>query len=224
VRRSLAPRFSTGRHFVVASLTVLAAAPAAAQRPPLTASLLGSIVEHRVSIGDGAEQATGVVAGLAIEGRLRPWLNLRLGASGGRLHADWSPSEDRTLGQLDVAADASPLPWLGIVTTAVLRSYEGELARQRWAMMSVGPEGRLALYGSSVQAKARVAFAPLVSVSKTEGPERALFGSVALSYERTKLEVGLEYSLERYDFAAGAGSRRLEQLSGLGVRVGWKGW
>jgi hypothetical protein len=222
--RPRARRSSTGGHLVVAALMVLAAAPAAAQRPPLTASLTGSIVEHRVSIGDGAEQATGVVAGLAITGRVRPWLELRVGASGGRLQADWPPSEDRTLGQLDVAADAFPLPWLGLVTTAVLRSYQGDLARQRWTMLSVGPEGRVALYGSSVQGTARVAFAPLVSVSKTDGPERALLGSVALSYERTRLEVGLEYSIERYDFAGAAGSRRLEQLSGLGVRVGWKGW
>jgi hypothetical protein len=192
-------------------------------RHALTPSLTGAIVEHRVSIADAAEQATGVVAGIAIAGRVRPWLDVRLGASGGRLQADWPPSEDRTVGQFDVTADASLLPWLGVVTTAVLRGYEGDLARQRWSMLSVGPEGRVALYGSAVHGTARVAIAPFVSVSNAQAPERALLGAVALSYERTRLEVGLEYSIERYDFPAAGGFRRLEQLSGLGVRVGWKG-
>lgn len=215
------------RAFVWCAMALAALPPAVtarAQRPPLTASLTTGIVEHRVSIGDGAEQATGVVAGLAVNGRVRPWLDLRLAASGGRLQADWEPSEDRTLGQIDVTADAFPLPWLGLVTSVVVRGYEGALARQRWTMLSVGPEGRMALYGSSVHGTARVGFAPLVSVSKTTGPERALLGSVSLSYERRRLEVGLEYAIERYDFPATAGERRLEQLSGLGVRAAWKVW
>jgi hypothetical protein len=209
---------------LVALAAPLPAGVAKAQRPPLTASVTGSVLEHRVSIGDGAEQATGVVAGIAVNGRVRPWLDLRFGASGGRLQADWEPSEDRTLGQIDVTADAFPLPWLGLVTSVVVRGYEGALARQRWTMLSVGPEGRMALYGSSVHGTARIGFAPLVSVSKTTGPERALLGSVTVSYERRRLEVGLEYAIERYDFPATAGGRRLEQLSGLGVRAAWKVW
>jgi hypothetical protein len=203
---------------------LLVGVPAAAQRPPLTASLTGSVVEHRVSIGDGAEQATGLVLGMAANARVRPWLDVRLGLSGGSLQADWAPSEDRTLGQIDVTADAFPLPWLGLVTSVVVRGYEGTLARQRWTMLTMGPEGRMALYGSSVHGTARVAFAPLVSVSNTSGPERALLGAIALSYERKRLEAGLEYTIERYDFPVTSGARRLEQLSGLGVRAAWKVW
>ena len=200
---------------------LLSPALASAQRT-IVASASAAVTEHRVSIGDGAEQATGIVLGLMAETTVRPWLDVSLGASGGRLRADWPPSEDRTLGQLDITADASPLPWLGIVTTGTLRGYEGALGRQRWAMVSVGPEGRFTLYESMVQGSARVALVPLLSVSGTQAPERALHGSVALSYARKRLGVRLEYSIERYDFATSVTPRRLEQLSSLRLRAGWR--
>src|SRR2546425_9398665 len=61
----------------------------------------------------------------------------------------------------------------------------------------------------------RAALLPAVSASGLRGPDRAVRGATGLEYRVRTMTLCVEYSLERYDFPAEAGVRRLEQLSAV---------
>jgi hypothetical protein len=204
------------------ALAALLAAPAGAGAQVLwRPAVLAAMAEHRVTIGDGAEQASGFLVGIGVEAIVRPWLTLDARAVGGRLGADAPPAEDRDLGELAFGAAAFPLPSLGLVATARARRYEGALGAQRWLLVSFGPEARFALHGEMVQGRVRLTVAPFASVTGLPAPDRALGGQVEVAYARDRLGASLGYALERFDFAP-AGGRRHEQLGALTLRLDWR--
>jgi hypothetical protein len=181
-----------------------------------------AVLEHRVMLDREAEQATGPVLGLAAQSAVTPWLDLRLAVRGGTLDANWAPSEDRRMGEISLTAETFPLPWIGVVGAASTRGYRTEFGRQRWTRLTIGPEVRTPLLGERVAGRVRIAAAPFVSVSETRAPSRALEGAATVTWESGRLRGALSYVLERYDFDAVQGARRLEQLSGLTVGLGWR--
>lgn len=219
---------------LAAAPAVLAPSPAAAQgwgarlgldrlerlRRPVVVWGELAVVEHRVTLGDDVEQATGPVPGIAAQASLAPWLDLRASVRGGRLGADGAPAEDRRMGELSLAAEAIPLSWIAVVGAASTRVYRTDFGRQRWTRLTIGPELRTPLHGR-VAGRVRLAAAPYVAVSDTRAPTRALEGAAAVTYESARLRASLAYTLERYDFEPAQGSRRLEQVSGLTAALGW---
>ena len=180
-----------------------------------------AVVEHRVLLADEVEQATGPVIGLAASGTVTSWLDARLAIRGGTLDASRAPAEDRRMGEISLVAETFPLPWLGVVGTASTRGYRTEFGRQRWTRLTIGPELRTPILGERVTGRLRIAAAPYVGVSETRAPSRALEGEVTVGYEAGRLRGALAYVLERYDFEPVAGARRLEQLGGLTLGLGW---
>jgi hypothetical protein len=194
----------------------------ASLRRPVTVWGELAVSEHRVTLGAETEQATGPVLGLGARGAVTSWLDLRLTVRGGTLDADWAPSESRRMGEIALAAEAFPLSWVGVVGAASTRGYRTGFGRQRWTRLTIGPEVRTPLLGEHVFGHVRLAAMPYVDVSDTRAPSRALEGVASVRYENGRLHGSLAYALERYDFDAVAGGRRLEQLSGLTLALGWR--
>lgn len=187
-----------------------------------TASVDGMLAEHRVTLGSDIEKASGPIFGASISTNVLDWLAVGARVSGGTLLAEIAPAEDRSMGEIGVQVDAFPIPSIGLATTIAVRGYSGTLGRQRWIILATGPELRLPLYEERVRGSVRLALMPLVAVSDTDDPERALAGTLGVEYRGQRLAAEVSYSLERFDFPAEALAQRLEQLSTLSLRIGWR--
>lgn len=203
-------------------LLLAVAVPLEAQRA-YGASLTGARVEHRVRAGSGIERGSGTLVGGEV-GATSSWLELRGHALGGRLTSRSSVGDDRTVGELALQASALPLPWLAFTLGATGRTYTTPLARQRWLAVSTGVEARAELLDGALRGTASVGLMPAVSVSGHDAPDFAAVSAVGMAYRGPLLTAGVAYSLERFDFPAVDGTRRLEQLSRLtasaGIRFG----
>ena len=126
------------------------------------------------------------------------------------------------MGEISLAGETFPLPWLGVVGAASTRGYRTEFGRQRWTRLTIGPELRTPLLGERVAGRVRISAVPFTSVSETRSPSRALEGAATVTWESGRLRAAMSYVLERYDFEAVEGAARLEQLSGLTIGLGWR--
>src|SRR5204863_147792 len=77
---------------------------------------------------------------------------------------------------------------------------------------------RVAFAGGAIHGVWRAALFPVVSVSGLRGPDVAFRAATGLEYRVRTTTLGVEYSLERYDFPAEGGVRRLEPLSAVTLR------
>lgn len=210
-------RIGLGGLCLVTSLLV--AAPVGAQ-VRYRGSATTAFVEHRVDAGRGVERASGALFGALATASVGPWLEAHGLVRGGSLGADTSLAEDRRVAELELGASAIALPWLSFQLATNVRSYSTDLARQRWISVRAGAEGHFGLIDERFRGMVGLTLMPIVSVGGLESPDLALSGAVGLEYRSGMLSAALSYSIERYDFPARSGVRRLEQLSELGIRVG----
>jgi hypothetical protein len=208
---------------VVVAIT-LCAPPVGAQRLGMSGLVLGSRMEHRVNAGLGVEQASGFVFGG--QGRVRFGSWFELGGHGfvGTLTPDSTFATERRVTEADVVGSLTAIPWLALQVGGSIRSYEGTLARQRWASVRVGGEGRLDLARGRMRGIVRAGLMPYVEVSGLTNPTTALYAGAGLEIELRPFVACIIYQLERYDFPAQAGLERSEQLAsltaGLGIALG----
>ena len=213
----------SARHGLLAvALLAAVAAPAGAQRT-YSASLLGTRMEHRVRAGSAIERSSGTLVGGEL-GASSMWLEVRAHALGGQLTRQDPAGEDRTVGEISIAASALPLPWLAFTIGGTGRSYTTPLARQRWISVSTGVEARVQMLDGAIRGASRIALMPAVSVSGLDSPNFAAVGGVDVSFHARVLTAKLAYSLERYDFPTLIDTRRLEQsgllTASMGIRFG----
>ena len=192
---------------------ILSAAPAAAQRA-LTVAPLVSLAEHRVDAGFGVERSLGPILGGVGTVRFSPRVTVAVHALGGSLFGSQGVL-DRDVGELGVEASVITVPWLALEAGATRRAYSTKLGRQTWTLVGLGATARMAFAGNAIHGVWRAALLPAVSASGLRGPDRAFRAATGLAYRVRTTTMGVEYSLERYDFPAAAGVRRLEQLSAL---------
>jgi len=192
---------------------MLSAAPAAAQRA-LTVAPLVSLAEHRVDAGFGVERSLGPILGGVGTVRFSPRVTVAVRALGGSLFGSQGVL-DRDVGELGVEASVVTVPWLALEAGAARRAYSTKLGRQTWTLVGLGATARMAFAGNAIHAVWRAALLPAVSASGLRGPDRAFRAATGLAYRVRTTTLGVEYSLERYDFPPAAGVRRLEQLSAL---------
>jgi hypothetical protein len=100
------------------------------------------------------------------------------------------------------------------------------LARQGWAIVSLGAEARVPIAAGTVHAIASGALLPVTAVSGLSASQRAFVAATGMEYRRRASTLRVLYSLEQYDFPAPSGARRLEQVSALTVALGMRfgGW
>jgi len=196
---------------------MVGAAPAGAQRA-LTVAPFASLAEHRVDAGFGVERSLGPIVGGVGTLRVGPRLEVALRAVGGRLIGSTGVL-DRDVGELGVEASVITLPWLALQAGAARRAYSTKLGRQTWTLVSLGGTARMAFAGDAIHSVWRAALLPAVSASGLTDPDVAFRAATGLEYRVRTTTLMVEYSLERYDFPAEAGVRRLEQLSALTLRL-----
>jgi hypothetical protein len=207
--------------WVIACVLVVAT-PLRAQLP-LTTGVSMSLAEHRVTAGAGLERSSGTMFGLWATATM-PWQSLEARASlrAGSLGATERSAFDRDVGEVSLAASLPVSAWVGLDAGIVVRRYESALAAQRWVWGEVGIHGRHSMLDDAVQLKAGLSIMPWVSVSGISRPDLAVAAHSVLGYTTGRLTATISYGLERFDFPARGGVRRLEELSSLELGVAWK--
>jgi hypothetical protein len=202
------------------------AGPAAAQSrltlPAGAVSVVMADADHRIDAGFGTERTTGLLFGAQLDLEPADRMTLSLRALGGTLDAARATpgAESRGVGELALTTRIDVLPWLRGTAAAVGRSYDGALARQHWTELSLGGEGHVALIEGVVDGSIGVSLSPMVKVTDRAGPDLAVGGTARLRHTGDRLDLALGYSLQRYDFPAAGGVRRVEEISMLVFRAG----
>jgi len=188
--------------------------------PAGAVSFVTASADHRVDTGLGLERSAGPLFGaqLDLEPDERVMVSLR--ALGGTLNPKTPGAETRAVGELALTTRLDMVSWFRGTVTALGRSYDGPLARQHWSELSLGGEGHGMLIDKLLEASVGLSLAPVVRVSGRDGPALAVAGLARLRHSGERLDLSLGYSLERYDFAASGGARRVEELSMLVFRAG----
>jgi hypothetical protein len=215
-------------HRIIAAVAglVALASPAGAQGrltvPAGAVSVVTAIADHRVDAGFGRERTWGPLFGAQLEIEPGDRMTISLRGLGGTLDPDkkTAAAESRGFGELTLATRIDVLPWFRGTASAVGRSYDGSLARQRWGELAVGGEGHAPLIDGVVDGSIGLSLAPIVRVTGREGPDLAVAGTARLRHLGERLDLALGYSLERYDFRGSNGERRVEEVSMLVFRAG----
>lgn len=221
-RRSLAVLFA------LATLPAGARAQAAwiesalARTRPAVSATIG-LMDHRVAADPGYERASGLVFGGQLDLAPVPNATVSLRALGGTLDPRTPAAEGRDLGELDARARLRLLPWLDAAGGATVRSFASTLARQRWTQFSIGAETRMSMLQGRIVGVAGGSLIPLVRVSGQPSPTLAVAALMGIRTTTRQYELGLDYLVERYDFAATAGRvKRAEGNSVLAIRAGYR--
>jgi hypothetical protein len=196
------------------------ATPASAQWTVRGTGLV-SIMKHRVDAGYGVEPSSGVVVGSELTAGTGDRFTIQLLMQTGSLRAQASGAIARDVAEIAARLDAVALPWLTVQAGAERRTYSTLLARQTWTMIDVGAEARIAFSESGVSGTVRGAILPGVGVSGLDRPDLAFTGAAGMEYRPGRAIFALLYSLERYQFSAGAMAQRREQITALTLKAGW---
>lgn len=184
--------------------------------------MLASFVEHRVDAGYGLERASGPVGGGEVALRFGARWQVAVRLQGGSLTARTTGALHRDVGEIGVEAGLRTAQWLTLRVGVTRRVYATMLARQGWAIVSLGAEARVPIAAGAVQAIANGALLPVTAVSGLSASQPAFAAATGMEYRRGGRTLRILYSLERYDFRARSGARRLEQVSALTVALGMR--
>jgi hypothetical protein len=190
-------------------------------RPTLSATL--GLMEHRVVAQPGYERALGPVFGAQVDVVPMPNASLSLRVLGGTLDPRSPAAEAREVGELDARARLRVLPWLDAGAGASVRSFTSTLARQKWTQFSIGAESRMSMLSGRIIGLAGASLIPAVRVSGQESPTLAIAAVMGIRSTTRQYELGLDYTVERYDFPTTAGRvKRAEGNSVLAIRAGYR--
>jgi hypothetical protein len=205
---------------VAAALPAAAGAQGRLTLPAGAVSVVAASADHRVETGLGFERSTGPLFGAQLDLEPDERVMVTLRALGGTLNPQTAVAETRAVGELSLTTRLDMVSWFRGTVTALGRSYDGPLARQHWSELSLGGEGHGMLIDNMLEASVGLSLAPVVKVSGRDGPDLAVAGLARLRHSGERLDLSLGYSLERYDFAARGGTRRVEEISMLIFRAG----
>lgn len=186
-----------------------------------TASAVLGVVDHRVDAGRGVERTSGPVFGGALAVDLVRGTTVTLRAVAGTLDPRSGPAERRETAQVDATGRLHVLPWLDATLRGTMRTYSSDLARQNWSQAALALEGLLPIAGT-VEGSFGAILIPYTRVSGHPPPDLALGGSAGLRWRSERLDIGLGYLQERYDFPGTARGERLEEQGMLLLRAGYR--
>lgn len=189
--------------------------------PAVRVAATAGRAEHVVALGGSPQAAAGTTLGIALAVAPQPWLDVYARSGSGSLSAA-DTRESHDLAEVEAGVSALVMPWLAAIVTVEGRNYSGALASQRWILFRTGAEARLDLANGAVRGVIRGSFLPRVSVTGLESPTLAIGGGTGIEVRRNRLFASLLYSIDRFDFPAGADERRSEQLSSLMLQAGWR--
>lgn len=219
---------SAARVALLAALLALSVRSAGAQwwrdafvaaRP--TASAVAGFMDHRVDAGLGVERSSGPVFGGALDMNLIRGTSASLRAIAGTLDPRTGLAETRRVAQVDATGRLHVLPWLDATIRGTIRSYSSDLAQQNWTQVALALEGLFRIAGN-VEGSFGAILIPYTRVSGHSSPDLALGGSTGLRWRADRLDIGLGYQQERYDFPGTARGQRLEEQGMLTLRAGYR--
>lgn len=176
------------------------------------------MAEHRVrdrSVGDGIEVSTGTWFGAGVRATFASRGTIAVGGRSGVLHPGRGATLPRDVAELSLDGTYRARAWLDVVGGVRVRSYTTAVARQRWIAPYLGVAARLPFAVRGLRGMFDVALHPFASVSGLARPAVAITSGAGVAYSRGRIDAQLRYTLERYDFARGTASQRLEQLSAV---------
>ncbi len=218
----LARRWSIAALSVLSALTATHVEAQGRTRRTITPFATGGVVEHRVNVTGDVERVAGAVWGAGVRVGMSDWLGLQGRIASGNLGARTPDAESRALSEAELIVILTPDRWISVDAGTTVRTMETPLVRQRWVEMRAGSEIGVDLIDGVLRGNVRLSISPWVSVSGQPSPDLAIGAGSGLQYTSRRLIADLTYSLDRYDFPAGAEARRLEQRSALTARIGWR--
>lgn len=172
--------------------------------------------EHRVRDAGTLIPTSGTVFGGALRADFGPRFSVTGEALAGSFASDGGASiDDHHIAQVLLLGGMKVNPWLTIQAGPVFRNLSNTFARQQWTALRLGGEAHVPLGLEGVRGVLRGYWMPLVSVSGLSRPDIALAASAGVEWRGRRIGVGTRYVLERYDFPANAGDRRIEEISAL---------
>ncbi len=186
------------------------------------------LADHRVDPGTGVEHTSSLMYGAGFEATTRGWLSLRGELTTGTLAAGQAGVRDRRVTDARLDVGVAAFQWLTLLAGGGLRVYTQD-AQENWSFIRVGAEAHFPLGVEALSGMVRFTLSPLVSrttsAPTTLSPNFAMAGASGLQLVYRRLTVGLEYAIESYTFPSSGGFTRLEEFSGLKLRLGLNlGW
>jgi hypothetical protein len=179
--------------------------------------------EHRVTASNLLIPSSGTLFGGTVAASFGRRFIVQGEAFGGQLVTGSTPSlEDHSLAEAQILGGMQLRSWLILQSGITLRNFSNSLARQHWTTWRLGAQARFPLGFEGVTAELRGYWLPVVAVSGLPQPDVAIAAAVGLEWRRRRLAAAALYTLERYDFSQPTGPTRLEELSSLRLRLGWR--
>lgn len=222
--QALGARPATEADSVPQDVPVAAVARAPAIRP--VAILV--LADHRVDPGTGVEHTSSLMYGAGFEATTRGWLSVRGEITIGTLAAGQTGVRDRSVTDARLDLGVAAFPWLTLLAGGELRVYKQD-AQENWSFLRVGAEAHFPLGVDALTGMVRFTLSPMVSrttpAPSALSPSFAVAGASGLQLTYGLLSAGLEYAIESYTFPSSGGTTRLEEFSGLKLRLGLNlGW
>lgn len=208
--------------FARPALAQNASAPPRPGSDRLSAAVVVSVLEDRLTAGAGVERTSGPATGVLVTLRFAQRWRATARLVGGSLGSDTAAVPDRDLGEIGALVGARVLSWLELQGDLSQRVYSTDLAVQQWRIVALGAEAHVPFLGGHAWGTARGALLPIVSVNGLAQPDRAFRAGAGVGYRIGPLNLSLDYLLERYDFPPSPAMQRLEQLSGVTLGVEWR--
>jgi hypothetical protein len=186
------------------------------------------LADHRVDPGTGVEHTSGLMYGAGFEATTRGWLSVRAEITSGTLTSRQAGVRDRSVTDARLDVGVAAFPWLTLLAGGGLRVYKQD-AQENWRFLHFGAEAHFPLGGDALAGMVRLTLSPVVSrttgVPSTLSPSFAMAAASGLQLRYRLLFAGVEYAIESYSFPSSGGTTRLEEFSGLRLRLGLNlGW
>jgi hypothetical protein len=229
-RRTAGPGWSLGARPATEADSIPQAAPVGAPTRARAIRPVAILVlaDHRVDPGTGVEHTSSLMYGAGFEATTRGWLSVRGEISTGTLTSRQTGVRGRSVTDARLDVGVAAFPWLTLLAGGGLRVYKQD-AQENWRFLRFGAEARFPLGGDALAGMVRFTLSPMVSrttsVPSTLSPSFAMAAASGLQLTYRLLFVGLEYAIESYTFPSSGGATRLEEFSGLRLRLGLNlGW
>ena len=174
-------------------------------------------LDRKLTVQSNVEHQAGMVGGLDIALRAAV-VRLSVHGGGGKLSAQSTTTPDVDYGRLEGNLFIAPVPWLGFGGGVNVSAFVSDLGPQRWILPRVGAELRPAFAGIPAEAYVRGLLIVGATTNSPIAPSGGLAVGGGLAIDVAKLQIFLDYQLERLNFDAGLGREEQRGEIAAGAR------
>jgi hypothetical protein len=201
------------------------------------ASLYAGLASHSSNQRLTAQDTTAIIddrSGVMYGGRgqLKPfsWMSLSGELRLGELTAGGTIGEPMKITEASGEALVYLMPWLGLGGGYTLRAEKTEIATQHWSIPKAMVQARSSFVGDAISTVSTIYILPGAYFSgmpsgddpDAQQPNIGFGGEAGLELRRGKLDAGLFYYVDKFEFPEVQGRTRIDQFSTLRIRIGFK--